>query len=512
MCSVGEKKMMRHPSGRSLMRQVVGQLGAKNVLIGSSPATSSTSRLKISSNVTSNNSMNSSLLSNKNLTTRTYYVPATTVSSGIVNTRSVRSFSTTIAEELISAQDARGRPSYLDYQSTTPVDPRVLDAMLPFLTGRYGNPHSRSHAYGWDTDAATEHARNQIKDFIGARRANEIIFTSGATESNNLAIKGVASYLKGKKKHIITTQIEHKCVLSSCIELTKWPDHPYEVTYLPVSSDGLVDLEELKAAIRPDTALVSVMMVNNEIGVVQKVKEIGQICKDNDILFHTDAAQAVGKIPVNVEDLNIHLMSISGHKVYGPKGVGALYVRKKDPRVRIRPQIDGGGQEFGLRSGTLPPHLCVGLGAACELAGKEMENDHAHIKRLSDRLYDKLRERLDAVELNGSETERYVGNLNISFACVEGESLLMALAKSLSVSSGSACTSASLEPSYVLRALGVSEDLAHTSLRFGVGRFTTEEEIDETVEAVVAAVTKLRDMSPLWDMYLDGEDKNVQWS
>lgn len=406
-----------------------------------------------------------------------------------------------------------GRPAYLDYQATTPLDPRVLDAMLPYLTGRFGNPHSRSHAYGWDTDSAVESARLQVMKCIGARKANEIIFTSGATESNNLAIKGACGYLRARgKKHLITTEIEHKCVLASCIEMSKPEAGGFETTYLPVSTDGLLDLEALKKAIRPDTAMVSVMFVNNEIGVMQKMKEIGQICAEHGILFHTDAAQAIGKFPVDVQDLGIHMMSISGHKLYGPKGVGALYVRKKDPRVRLRPQMDGGGQEFGLRSGTLPPHLCVGLGSACEVAQQEMGNDAKHIERLSQKMYDRINARLDRVVLNGSLEERYKGNLNLSFAGVEGESLLMALSQALSVSSGSACTSASLEPSYVLRALGVSEDLAHTSLRFGIGRFTTEEEVDEAIEAVCVAVEKLREMSPLWEMYLDGDEKKVQWS
>lgn len=407
---------------------------------------------------------------------------------------------------------ARRGPAYLDMQATTPTDPRVLDKMLPFLMGRFGNPHSRSHAYGWDTEAAVDTARESIAKFIGARRAKEVIFTSGATESNNLAIKGVAAYMKGKgKNHMITTEIEHKCVLATMRELSVGPDK-WDITYLPVKKDGLVDLELLKKSIRPETALLSVMYVNNEIGSMQALKEIGQICVDNDVLFHTDAAQAFGKVPINVDDLNIHLMSISGHKIYGPKGIGALYVRKKNPRVRLRPIIDGGGQEFGLRSGTLAPYLCVGLGAATDLAALEMENDKRHIERLSKKMYDKLMARLPQVFLNGSLTERYLGNLNLSFSGVEGESLLMSLAKSMSVSSGSACTSASLEPSYVLRALGISEDLAHTSLRFGIGRFTTEEEVDQSIEAIVEAVNRLRDMSPLWDAYLEGDKTGVSWS
>jgi len=387
--------------------------------------------------------------------------------------------------------------------------------MLPYLTGRFGNPHSRSHAYGWDAEAASEHAREQIAALIGARPGKkEIIFTSGATESNNLAIKGAAAYLGSakKKRHIITTEIEHKCVLASCIELSKLPVDPWEVTYLPVSKNGLLDLEQLRAAIRPDTGIVSVMHVNNEIGVMQDLAAIGRICREHDVLFHTDAAQAIGKVPIDVDAMHIDLLSISGHKVYGPKGIGALYVRKGAPRrVRLRPIIDGGGQEFGTRSGTLPPHLCVGLGAACELAAAEMERDKKHVEELANYMHNRLLKQLDAVELNGDLKQRYPGNLNLSFACVEGESLLMSLSKAISVSSGSACTSASLEPSYVLRALGVSEDLAHTSLRFGLGRFTTRKEVDEAVDAIVEAVTKLRDMSPLWELHQEGAGVNVQW-
>jgi len=424
--------------------------------------------------------------------------------------RNYRQFSTASDVDETTNSEERGsgnldnRPSYLDNQATTPMDPRVLDKMLPYLTGRFGNPHSRSHVYGWDADGAVEDARKRVAKFINADRDKEIIFTSGATESNNLALKGVAAYLKtSKKRHMITTEIEHKCVLSSMRELSAGPDK-WDITYLPVGKDGIVDLELLKKSIRPDTALVSVMFVNNEIGVQQKMKEIGQICAENDVLFHTDAAQAVGKIPIDVKDLGIHLMSISGHKLYGPKGIGALYVRKRNPRVRMRPLIDGGGQEFGMRSGTLATPLCVGLGAAVEIAEQEMENDHAHITNLANRMHKNLTDKLDEVILNGSEKERYIGNLNLSFSCVEGESLLMALSNNMSVSSGSACTSASLEPSYVLRALGVSEDLAHTSLRFGIGRFTTEEEVDTAVDAIVEAVTRLREMSPLWELHQEG--------
>lgn len=376
------------------------------------------------------------------------------------------------------------------------MDPRVLDAMLPFMAGKFGNPHSRSHAFGWEAEEEVEKARDSIARLIGAN-AKDIVFTSGATESNNLAIKGVAAYNSGKK-HIITTTTEHKCVLASCRHLE---ERGYEVTYLPVQHDGLISLDALEKAIRPDTVLVSVMAVNNEIGVIQPIDEIGKLCRSKGVYFHSDAAQAIGKIPVDVA--NIDLMSISGHKIYGPKGIGALYIRRRNPRVRMRPVMDGGGQERGLRSGTLPTPLIVGLGKAAELAISEMERDRKHIDALSQRLYQGLMNRLPEVTLNGSVSKRYCGNLNMSFACVEGESLLMGLANDLAISSGSACTSASLEPSYVLRAIGVGEELAHTSLRFGIGRFTTEEEVDTAIERVVAQVERLRDMSPLWDMKLE---------
>lgn len=389
------------------------------------------------------------------------------------------------------------------------MDPRVLDAMMPYFTGRYGNPHSRSHAYGWEAEEHVETARKQIADLIGAN-SKEIVFTSGATESNNLAIKGVAAY-HPEKKHIITTTTEHKCVLASCRHLQ---DQGYDVTYLPVGVDGLVSLEQLAKEIRPDTAIVSVMAVNNEIGVIQPIEEIGKLCRSRGVLFHTDAAQAAGKIPLSVE--YIDLMSISGHKLYGPKGIGALYVRRRNPRVRMRPVIDGGGQERGLRSGTLATPLVVGFGRAAELCMTEMERDSAHIRRLSDKLYNKLTELLPEVTLNGSFAQRYSGNLNLSFSCVEGESLLMGLSKMIAISSGSACTSASLEPSYVLRAIGVDEELAHTSLRFGIGRFTTEDEVDTAIESVVRQVERLRDMSPLWDMKLEelkeGKKSDIKWS
>ena len=392
-------------------------------------------------------------------------------------------------------------------QATSPVDPRVLDAMLPYYLTRYGNPHSRTHLYGWESDEAVETARAQVAALINAS-PKEIVFTSGATESNNISVKGVMHFYKDKKKHVITTQTEHKCVLDSCRHLQQ---EGFDVTYLPVGTDGIIDLEKLKAAIRPDTGLVSVMAVNNEIGVIQPMEEIGQICKEHKIPFHTDAAQALGKIPVDVEKMNVSLMSLSGHKIYGPKGVGALYMRRR-PRIRVEPQMNGGGQERGIRSGTVPTPLVVGMGAACELAMKEMAYDEKRIIALQERMLSKVRAKLDGVVVNGSTEKRYAGNLNISFAYVEGESLLMGL-KEVAVSSGSACTSASLEPSYVLRALGVDEDMAHTSIRFGIGRFTTEEEVDRAVELTVQQVEKLREMSPLYEMVKEGIDiKSIQWA
>ncbi|OWF53511.1 cysteine desulfurase, mitochondrial-like [Mizuhopecten yessoensis] len=399
------------------------------------------------------------------------------------------------------------RPLYLDAQATTPLDPRVLDAMLPYFVSYYGNPHSRTHAYGWESEAAVEKARQQIATIIGAD-PREVVFTSGATESNNIAVKGVGRFYKSKKKHVITTQTEHKCVLDSCRVLEA---EGFDVTYLPVQTNGLIDLQKLQDAIRPDTGLVSIMMVNNEIGVTQPVKEIGEMCRANKIFFHTDAAQAVGKVPVNVNDMKIDLMSISGHKLYGPKGVGALYVRRR-PRVRVDAPQSGGGQERGMRSGTVPTPLCVGLGSACEIAMQEMEYDHKRITALSNRLIDRLQSALPKVIRNGDPEQSYPGCVNLSFAFVEGESLLMAL-KDVALSSGSACTSASLEPSYVLRAIGADEDLAHSSIRFGIGRFTTEEELDYTADKCIDHVTRLREMSPLWEMVQEGIDlKNIQWS
>lgn len=401
------------------------------------------------------------------------------------------------------------RPLYLDLQATTPVDPRVLDAMIPYQMEMFGNPHSRTHSYGWEAEDAVEVARSKVASLIGAD-AREIIFTSGATESNNLTVKGVGRFYKSKKNHIITLQTEHKCVLDSCRMLKQ---EGFDITYLPVqNSTGLVDLAELEAAIRPgETSLVSIMAVNNEIGCFQPLKEIGELCRKNKVFFHTDAAQAVGKVPIDVNEMKIDLLSMSGHKVYGPKGVGALYVRRR-PRVRIEAIINGGGQERGMRSGTLPTPLVVGLGKACEIADADMAFDRAHIDMLSERLVSGITSQLSDVVFNGDPVDGYPGCVNLSFAFVEGESLLMAL-KDIALSSGSACTSASLEPSYVLRAIGAEDDLAHSSIRFGIGRFTTVEEIDATVEKVVRHTERLREMSPLWEMHLEGIDiSKIEWS
>lgn len=403
-----------------------------------------------------------------------------------------------------------GRPVYLDNQATTPLDPRVLDYMMFLQTEKYGNPHSSTHFYGWETDHIVETARAEVADLINAD-PKEIVFTSGATESNNLAIKGCAAFYNGKKNHIITVQTEHKCVLESCrqMELQGW-----DVTYLPVGTDGLVDLDAVRAAIRPDTAVLSCMYVNNEIGVVQPIADIGKICREHKVFFHTDAAQGLGKLPIDVNAMNIDMMSMSGHKIYGPKGVGAMYVRRK-PRVRLLPIISGGGQERNLRSGTLPAPLVAGFGRACSIAKDCMEDDHAHVVRLSNRLYNSLTDEatgLAEVILNGDHEGRYPGNLNLSFAFVEGESLLMGL-KNVAVSSGSACTSASLEPSYVLRAIGVGDDLAHTSIRYGIGRFTSESEVDYVAAETIRHVKRLRELSPLWEMHTEGVDVGaIQWT
>jgi len=393
------------------------------------------------------------------------------------------------------------QPIYLDYQATTPMDPRVLEAMMPYFTHQFGNPHSRSHSYGWEAEEGVEKARGQVAKLIGADE-KEVIFTSGATESNNLAIRGVAEFYKDRKNHIVTTVTEHKCVLDTCRHLEQ---SGFEV------KNGLIDLEALRAAVTDKTVVVSVMAVNNEIGVIQPLAEIGKICREKKAFFHTDAAQAVGKIALDVEAMNIDLMSISGHKIYGPKGIGALYVRRK-PRVRLVPLIVGGGQERGFRSGTLPTPLCVGLGEAAEIAMNEMEGEAKRLAKLQARMLKGLQDRLPEIFVNGDLEHRIPGNLNISFAYVEGESLMMGI-KNLAVSSGSACTSASLEPSYVLRALGVEEELAHTSLRIGLGRFTTEHEVDTAVEELVRHVKKLREMSPLWEMAQEGIDiKSIEWA
>jgi len=401
-----------------------------------------------------------------------------------------------------------GRAAYLDLSATTPLDPRVMDAMAPFMIGSYGNPHSRTHAFGWEAEKVVEDARTKVANLIKAS-AKEIIFTSGATESNNLSIKGAAHFYKKRGKHIITTQTEHKCVLDSCRSLEM---EGYDVTYLPVEhGTGRINMDELKAAIRDDTILVSVMAVNNEIGTLQPLAEIGDLCRSNKIVFHCDAAQMVGKLPIDVDELKIDLMSMSSHKVYGPKGIGALYVRRR-PRVRLEPLFSGGGQERGLRSGTLPHFLCVGFGAACEVAQKEFDHDHEWITYLSSKLQKGIEERIPQVVRNGDPTHNYPGCLNYSFAYVEGESLLMSL-KNIAVSSGSACTSASLEPSYVLRSLGVDDELAHSSLRFGIGRFTTEEEVDFVLHLLETHVARLREMSPLWEMVQEGIDlKSIQWT
>jgi cysteine desulfurase len=399
------------------------------------------------------------------------------------------------------------QPIYLDYQATTPMDPRVLEAMLPYFTYKFGNPHSRSHSYGWEAEEGVEKARGQVAKLIGADE-KEVIFTSGATESNNLAIRGVAEFYKDRKNHIVTTVTEHKCVLDTCRHLEQ---SGFEITYLPVQKNGLVDLEALRNAVTDKTVVVSIMAVNNEIGVIQPLEEIGKICREKKVFFHTDAAQAAGKIPLDVEKMNIDLMSISGHKIYGPKGIGALYVRRK-PRVRLVPLIVGGGQERGFRSGTLPTPLCVGLGEAAEICMKEMDNEAKRLKKLQERMLKGLNDKLTEIVVNGDLEHRIPGNLNISFAYVEGESLMMGI-KGLSVSSGSACTSASLEPSYVLRALGVEEEMAHTSLRIGLGRFTTEQEVDTAVDELVRHVNKLRAMSPLWEMAQEGIDlKSIEWA
>ena len=397
-------------------------------------------------------------------------------------------------------------PIYLDYSATTPVDPRVAEKMIPYLVEKFGNPASRSHSFGWEADEAVENARAEVAKLVNAD-AKEIVWTSGATESNNLAIKGAANFYSGKGKHIITVKTEHKAVLDTFRELER---QGFEATYLDVQENGLIDLEVFKAALRPDTILVSVMFVNNEVGVIQPIAEIGEICRSKGIIFHVDAAQATGKVEIDLETLKVDLMSFSAHKTYGPKGIGALYVRRK-PRVRLEAQMHGGGHERGFRSGTLPVHQIVGMGEAFRIAREEMVEENARIGRLRDKLLKGLQD-IEATYVNGDLEHRVPHNLNMSFAYVEGESMIMAI-KDLAVSSGSACTSASLEPSYVLRALGRDDELAHSSIRFSIGRFTTEEEIDYAIKLLHQKIGKLRELSPLWEMVQDGVDlSTVQWA
>jgi len=397
-------------------------------------------------------------------------------------------------------------PIYLDYGATNPVDQRVVDAMIPWLREHFGNPASRSHAWGWEAEEAVERARQQVADLVGAD-PREIVWTSGATESNNLALKGAAQFYKGRGKHIVTVKTEHKAVLDTVRELER---QGFEATYLDVQEDGLLDLEAFKAALRPDTILVSVMFVNNEIGVIQDIPAIGAICRERGIVFHVDAAQATGKVAIDLKTLPVDLMSLASHKTYGPKGIGALYVRRK-PRVRIEAQMHGGGHERGMRSGTLPTHQIVGMGEAFRIAREEMGTENERIRALQQRLLRGLSD-IEQTFLNGHPEKRVPHNVNMSFNFVEGESLIMGI-KGIAVSSGSACTSASLEPSYVLRALGRSDELAHSSLRMTIGRFTTEDEIDYVVSTLKDRVAKLRELSPLWEMYRDGVDlSTIQWT
>ncbi|KQB00600.1 cysteine desulfurase [Vibrio metoecus] len=399
-------------------------------------------------------------------------------------------------------------PIYLDYSATCPVDPRVAEKMVQCMTmdGIFGNPASRSHRYGWQAEEAVDTAREQIAELLNAD-PREIVFTSGATESDNLAIKGVAHFYNKQGKHLITSKTEHKAVLDTMRQLER---EGFEVTYLDPESNGLIDLTKLEAAMRDDTILVSIMHVNNEIGVIQDIAAIGELCRSRKVVFHVDAAQSAGKVAIDVQELKVDLISLSAHKIYGPKGIGALYVRRK-PRIRLEAQMHGGGHERGFRSGTLPTHQIVGMGEAFRIAKEEMQKDYDHALALRERLLAGIKD-MEAVTINGDLEQRVPHNLNVSFAFVEGESLLMAL-KDLAVSSGSACTSASLEPSYVLRALGLNDELAHSSIRFSFGRFTTEAEIDYAIELIRVAVDKLRDMSPLWDMYKDGVDLNtVEWA
>jgi cysteine desulfurase len=399
-------------------------------------------------------------------------------------------------------------PIYMDNHATSPMDPRVLDAMLPYFSKVFGNAASRNHSFGWEAEQAVEHAREQIAKVIGAT-AKEIIFTSGATESNNLAIKGIAEMYKERGNHIITQVTEHKAVLDTCKRLEKYG---YRVTYLPVKADGLIDIEDLRRAMDEKTILVSIMFANNEIGVIQPIAEIGKLCHEKGVIFHTDAVQAVGKVPIDVNAMNIDVLSLTAHKVYGPKGVGALYVRRRNPRVQIAAQIDGGGHERGMRSGTLNVPGIVGLGKALEIAGQEMAAEAARLQSMRDYLRNKLESALDYVEVNGSWEHRLPGNLNMSFVYVEGESLLMGI-NDVAVSSGSACTSATLEPSYVLKALGLGDDVAHSSIRFGLGRFNTQAEVDYVADKVIGIVKKLRELSPLYEMVKEGIDlTKIEWA
>ena len=410
----------------------------------------------------------------------------------------------------IESETAKGvkLPIYMDNHATTQLDPRVLEAMMPYLTETFGNAASRNHAFGWEAEAAVETAREQVAKLIGAT-AKEIIFTSGATESNNLAIKGIAEMYKERGNHIITQVTEHKAVLDTCKRLEK---QGYRVTYLPANKDGMIELEELKRAMTDKTILVSIMFANNEIGVIQPVTEIGKLCRERGILFHTDAVQAVGKIPVDVNAMNIDVLSLTAHKIYGPKGVGALYVRRRNPRVQISGQIDGGGHERGMRSGTLNVPGIVGLGKAAEICQKEMAAEGERELKMRNALQKKLESALDYIHVNGSMEHRLPGNLNVSFVYVEGESLLMGI-NDIAVSSGSACTSATLEPSYVLKALGLGDDVAHSSIRFGLGRFNTQEEVDYVADKVIDVVQKLRELSPLYEMVKEGIDlSKIEWA
>jgi cysteine desulfurase len=400
-------------------------------------------------------------------------------------------------------------PIFMDNNSTTPVDPRVLEDMLPYFSTKFGNAASRSHKFGWEAEEAVDYARERIARLIGAKDGKEIVLTSGATESDNLALKGVAEFYKDKGNHLITTVTEHKAILDTCKRLEK---QGFEVTYLGVDKTGRVDPQDVRKAITPKTTLVSVMLANNEIGTVQPLEEIGRITREHGVLLHSDAVQGIGKVEFDVQKMNVDLASISAHKIYGPKGVGALYVRRSKPRVRLVAQMDGGGHERGMRSGTLPVPLIVGFGKACDILAKEGKAESARMLALRERLRARIMDQLDEVYINGSSEHRLPGNLNLSFNFVEGEGLMMAI-KDVAVSSGSACTSTSLEPSYVLRALGVGDELAHSSIRFGLGRFNTEEEVDFVADLVVEKVRRLRDLSPLWEMHKEGVDlKSVQWA